>query len=595
MAKINTNTRESIYRINKWHGLNENPDGDISLKMGEAAEMRNFKITNDGHLQKRPGVNTVINFESKVDALWNGNVNGVEVTIAAAGGVLWLIDLENQTKTQIGTCGSESVSLFGYSQNVYMLDGLNYKKWTGSGEFTDVEGYRPIISVSTPPEGGGTLLEPVNKLNALRCAQFSPDGSATTFTLPETNISAVDYVKDLTTGTDLTGWTTNAAEGTVTLAAAPVKGVNTIEIGYTASQSYRSEITAMRYAETYNGTTDNRVFLYGDGTNKAIYSDIDRNGEPSAEYFPDLNVLHAGESNTPITGMIRQFSRLIVYKTDSTWSVAYSELTLADGTVTAGFYVTPVNRIIGNEAPGQICLITNYPRSLHGGGVYEWKNGSYGLTSDERQAKRISRRIEATLSSFDLTRCRVFDDEFRQEYYVCYNDKAVIHNYATDAWYLYTEFPAYSFVVVDNQLYIGTTDGRLCHVSREYMSDDGAEINAYWKSGSMDFGQEWRRKFSTMIFVTIKPESAARVTVTAMSDRKAQHMERVIAANLATFGKVNFSRFSFNTNRRSQVERAKIKVKGFALYQLVFKSNSANERSTIESVDFRLRYTGYVK
>ena len=100
--------------------------------------------------------------------------------------------------------------------------------------------------------------------------------------------------------------------------------------------------------------------------------------------------------------------------------------TLADGSLTAGFYVTPVNRNIGNEAPGQIRLITNYPLSLHGGGVYQWKNGSNGLTSDERQAKRISQRVENTLSGFTFSECVTFENEYKQDYYIVDGDSAVI-------------------------------------------------------------------------------------------------------------------------------------------------------------------------
>ena len=56
MAKITSGAEEKVYKISEWLGLNENPDGDTRLKLGEAAAMRNFKITRDGSLQKRPGL-----------------------------------------------------------------------------------------------------------------------------------------------------------------------------------------------------------------------------------------------------------------------------------------------------------------------------------------------------------------------------------------------------------------------------------------------------------------------------------------------------------------------------------------------------------
>ena len=57
---------------------------------------------------------------------------------------------------------------------------------------TAVEGYVPLVAAAAPPEGGGTLLERVNLLNGKRRVQFSPDGAATVFHLPETNIDEVN-------------------------------------------------------------------------------------------------------------------------------------------------------------------------------------------------------------------------------------------------------------------------------------------------------------------------------------------------------------------------------------------------------------------
>ena len=45
MANIPTTEQESIFQIKRWLGLNENPDGDTAINLGEAAEMRNFRIT----------------------------------------------------------------------------------------------------------------------------------------------------------------------------------------------------------------------------------------------------------------------------------------------------------------------------------------------------------------------------------------------------------------------------------------------------------------------------------------------------------------------------------------------------------------------
>jgi len=58
MARI-SGTSGSAYRISRFLGLNEAPDGDTSLKMGEAAEMRNWRVTDAGNLVRRPGTRDI--------------------------------------------------------------------------------------------------------------------------------------------------------------------------------------------------------------------------------------------------------------------------------------------------------------------------------------------------------------------------------------------------------------------------------------------------------------------------------------------------------------------------------------------------------
>ena len=43
MANITGAQNERVFQINKWLGLNQNPDGDTKLRMGEAALMRNWR------------------------------------------------------------------------------------------------------------------------------------------------------------------------------------------------------------------------------------------------------------------------------------------------------------------------------------------------------------------------------------------------------------------------------------------------------------------------------------------------------------------------------------------------------------------------
>ena len=124
----------------------------------------------------------------------------------------------------------------------------------------------------------------MNRLTGLRRVRFSPDGEAKDFFLPEKEIDSVTAVE----GTDVQ-YTADTAAGKVTFNTAPAKGTNTVTITYKKGDGARGDVTGMHFSELYNGSNDTRVFLYGDGTNRTIYSGINGDtGLASADYFPDL-------------------------------------------------------------------------------------------------------------------------------------------------------------------------------------------------------------------------------------------------------------------------------------------------------------------
>lgn len=604
MATISGSSQEKIFSLKAFLGLHQNPDGDTKLKFGEAAAMRNFRITRDGNLQKRPGTRTLATLDETepVRGLWNGYVNGEEVFLAACAGKLWKLtpDEELFSAAELGEINTDSdVHMFGFSNIVYIINGAEYKQYDGTA-LSDVDGYRPLVAIAIPPDAGGETLEQVNKLVGTRRAWISPDGEGSSFQLPEKGLQSLDYVKDLKTGENLesAAYSYDLEAGTVTFTEVPPQTVNSYEIGWTMAQNFRSQVSAMRYSELYSGTQDTRVFLYGDGSNKAIYSGLDYDGKPRADYFPDLNEVAVGDANTPITSLIRHYSTLVCYKTSSAWAIQYGLVTMADGLQTEAFYVTPINRSIGNAALGQVRLVLNAPYTLHGNDLYEWRNtASYSsnLSVDERQAKRISDRIYSTLNGFDLSKCFCWDDNDSQEFYICCDGKALVYNYAADAWYSYENFPVACMANRHGELYIGSPDGKIKHLNYMYKSDDDEAIDAYWESGSMSFNQDYMRKYSAMLWVGIKPESAGEVEVTVQTDRKSAYSEKVISSSLATFREANFARWSFRVNRKPFMTRMKIKAKKFVFYKLIFKTNTPDTTVTLLAADIKVRYTGMAK
>jgi len=597
-----------------------------------------------------------------VQGLWYGNVNGTKVGLAASGNIMWLYYRDGMLEQpeMLGEIDTTNrVSFFPYSNIVYILNGVDYYQYDGA-DFRRVIGYRPLIAMSRTPTGdSSSLLEEVNKLNGYRRVWFSPTGTDNVFYLPEQDLVSIDYVKfnadgsymspelytfdryagtvtfggsetfdgdgvtteftltnpnitaiTATVGGDETSVTltdnkavfssapADEAEIIITETICPASGTNTIEIGYQAVSTYRQDVCRMTNAELFLGAQDNAVILYGNGTNKAVYSGIDYWGQPRADYFPDLNEMAIADTNTPITGMIRHYSQLICYKTNSVYTIHYGLITTATGDQEYAFYVTPVNREIGNAALGQVRLVLNSPFALYGNDLYEWKSNSRysaNLSSDERNAIRISDRIYATLASFEASDCYCYDDNPSQEYYICYGNEALVYNYPADAWYYYTGLNIHSMCNTDDMLLFGTDDGRICQLSENYLNDDGAEIDCVWESGSLDFGKNYVRKFMSEIWISMKPQAHSKVTVTVQTDRKSEFTEKTIESRLASFEHMDFEDFSFSTNRKPQVKKLKIKAKKFAFLKIIFRSKDLYTSAIILSADPKIRETGYVK
>lgn len=611
MAQISTASSTTILKIKEFLGLNENPDGDTKIRVGEFSEMRNFAITRDGHLQIRPGTKTVLDLSEAWEdwaadqedpeetpvfcGAWYGVVNKAYHLLCAFGGAVFDVDLTAETATAVGACTMDDTTFFGFDEKVYLLNGHEYMSWDGTedAQFTEVEGYIPVTQTATTPGGSGTLLENVNRLNGKRRVKYSPDGKESAFYLPEKNIDEVISVD----GTEIS-YLVNKESGVISFSDIPPKGTNSIIVTYRKGNGARADVTAMRFSELYNGESDTRVFLYGDGSNKAIYSGVNGDtGLPTADYFPDLYEASVGDSNTPLTALVRHYARLLAFKRDSAWSIQYSTATLDTGATTPAFYVLPVNRQIGNDAPGQVQLLENNPLTLDGSDIYQWKSTSTSgnITDSERNANRISDRVAVTLKGFDLSKTVTFNRKRSHEYWFLYDGQAVILNYATDAWYYYTNIPFRQMLEIEEKTAGFTADGKIKLLSREYRNDDTVEIDAYAATGSMDFDRDWQLKYSPMVFVAVQPERNARITVTAQSNRRSDYPEKVVAYSFATFSHVDFNHFSFRTNRRPQVDRLKLKVKKATFYKLVFKSFSASATATVLQTDIQLRYAGNVK
>ena len=611
-----------LFTVDKFLGLNESADSSTELKMGEAAKVENFYITDSYNIQRRPGVKCKARYDGELLGIRAGNSRMGDWYLIATfyGDTIELCRISSKKKPNIirqelcDVDASYPVKFFDYGDTTYVVykDNEDQPKISGlhNGVLSDGNYYAPLWITAANPDGNGDELERLNLLCPDFRMQFSADGETVEYKIPSVAYGVRSITID---GQALSqeNYSFDNDTKTITFQTAPVKGVNNMEILCiidTYNHDYHAaflKFCAMKHYEAYNGITDTRIFFYGDDTNVCYYTDTPMDGGDSL-YLPIGNEIRFGTSPAPITGMCRHGSQLMVYQQDCTSSVVYEPITLEDGRIIAGFYVRPVSKNIGNEMDGQIQVINNYPRTLCGDSLYEWRN-SASHYRDERYAKRVSEKISKTLSGAKPMQIITCDDDANRTYYMFLNDEngtVLVNRYDLDVWTMYAGdvFKNIRYAeICENQLLFANQNTIFYFDESADFDDpaiDGGEktaIPAVWESGFMSFGANYLKKYASRIWLSLLPESNAELDVTVRTDKRDDYITKVAAHSFLDFSKMDFNRFSFITRQVPSSKRIQIKVKKFVYYKLIFRVSAPGCRATVLGYDQQVRYSSPVK
>lgn len=612
---------QKMFTVDKFLGLNEAADGFSELKMGAASRMVNFTVTDAGNITVRPGFSRIPFFADteKILTMWAGYIRNdqyiVVADLVAGADRLTVLRVEGTLFTPIfvetgllGLTGAagEVVKIFPFGDRVYVMSPAAYLSIrivdTGA-QITTETPYVPTVITGGDPKGGGTQLDSINLLNSRRRILYSCDGETTNYILPEEATAVVSAATD----TGELEFTFDARSHTITFTSPPEEGVSNLSVIYDtdaeAAAAARKQVTDMPYWEAYNGATDTRLFFYGDGSNVTLYTGITDSGKADPLYVPAMNEITVDFSGSPITGMIRHYNKLLVYKPDGAHAITYEPVTLPGGDVIAGFYLRTVNKTIGCDTPGQVQLVNNNPRTISSKSLYEWRISSHSV-GDERYAKRISDPVARSIAAADPAKIVTCDDNSTHTNYIFLGDSngtILAHRYNLDVWCLYRTPLAVGVkqaTICENTLVFRTDYGIFfLDPAARFDSDGNTEhaIPAVWESGYMDFGENYRRKFTSLLWFSVKPESYSAFTITAASDRKSKYADKSIRSELFDYGKINYAKWSYDASSAIRTRRIKLKVKKAIFYKLIIEVTEPGAKATILGFDQLVRFTSLVK
>lgn len=608
---------QKMYTVDKFLGLNEAADGYSELKLGQASRMINFTVTDGGNLTVRPGFSGIPVFADtdKLLDVWAGYIRNDEYLIVTdlSGDAdrITVLQKKNSETTilfrdtgHLQLTGAENavIKTFPFGDRVYIMGpcGCVSLQMNASGvRLTDEQPYVPLVITGAAPLGGGTKLENANLLTSLRRICYSCDGQSTDYVLPSEAVAVLSAVTD-EGEQDIVF---NSQNHTITFTTPPAEGVHNLTVTYDSGQDHSAQVTNMPRWEAYNGATDTRLFFYGDGSHITLYTGVDENGKPTPLYVPAMNEIAVDFSGSPITGMIRHYNKLMVFKPDGASTITYEPVTLPGGEVIAGFYLRTVNKAVGHDSFAQVQLVNNYPRTVSAKALYEWRVSS-SYYNDERYAKRISDPVAGSLASADPARVVSCDDTATHTYYLFLNDDRgtiLVNRYNLDVWTTYRSPLATgvkSAFICDDCLHFRTDDAIYWLDPSARYDTDGKNIHsipAVWESGYMAFGEDYRRKFTSLLWFAIKPESYSAVTITAASDRKSTYAEKTIRSELFDYGKISYAKWGYDASSAIRTRRIKLKVKKAIFYKLIIKVTEPGAKATVLGFDQLIRFTSLVK
>ena len=605
MAQFNVPSESQKYSavVETFRGvdLNNSPSNVDKSRSPAAPNMIRDQV---GKVRKRMG------YETKVTAPGGAAINGVhhlmKETLVHAGAKLYRLSDTGGTwsLTEIGDMANARSRSFVFDQKLYLLDGTTYQVYDGETLAAVADSATvPTIIISRRPTGGGQSYQGLNLLGRKWTESFLGTADATVYQLTTKDL-AEDAVtarvlnadgvwEDKTEGTD---FTVDRAAGTVTFSTAPgvspVTGQDNVQI--TAAKvrdGYLDTINRCTIAAVYGvgGSTD-RVFLSGNGDKPGVdwYSNFE---DPA--FFPDTNYTKLVRDGARVTGYTVLSNTLAAFidgASDGRNVVVRSGVLDENGD--AVFRVS--NTMIGQDAvaPDTFCRTDKEPLFLTNRGVYAIT--AEELTGEKYSQERsyyIASAIGAAQGRENACAC-TYGDFYALAldgtiYLLDLQQKTYERNSPYSSFqyecYYWPDIPARVLFLDGDALCFGTEDGKLCrfHTNVDDVTsynDDGAAIDAYWETSDFD-GKIF---FHVKTFTGLAVRLAAAVNTGVVVYAQVRGMWKQVFASGAKaryfdWSYIDFSKFTFSSDRTPRTLYGKIKLKKADKVRFRLQNNVLNE------------------
>lgn len=519
---------------------------------------------------KRTGYRRIAAFDAEIFGLHRLDGH----TLCHAGNILWRMG-EDEEPVQLYTDMNEEKSVsFLMGGKLWLLDGKTYLVYDGETvqPVRDIA-YVPTTTIGCAPAGGGTSLEAVNLLTPKRINTFVGDGESTKFQLDCQDID-LDSAECVEFEID----SVNPITGVVTFKQPPpdAGGLANVIISFSKTTEHPS-IDKCRICGLYGGKNDTRVFVSG---NPEEPNCDWQSGLYDPTYFPDTGYTRIGSDASAIMGYARQYDTQVVLKSDGQDAKQYLRTFELDENDRPSY---PLRQ--GAEAAGAVSRYAIHV--LEGTPLYLSQQGVMGVfgtnVTEYRTIAGISQRIDPRLSSEQLQTAVAC--VWKGSYYLavgghCYIADSRQTENSIPEWYYWDNIPAVCFLAdsVDERLWFGTADGRVCAFCREtdgdaYL-DDGSPVYARWATpfSTLDV---WNR---TKTILSCRPLLMPYGYSGADIWYRTEHSFVCVCKSHFSqfdFAHIDFSRFSFYSAAAAVPIPVRRRIRRAYLFQMIARNDNA--------------------
>lgn len=523
------------------------------VTLTRSPDLQNLVCDRNDFLVKRTGWKTVERYDAPVYGVFPAPDGGG--AFVHAGVNLYFRPASGAQSLLCSSMNGAFSQAFTMNGVLYLLDGACFRAvrrnggaWTA--ERVQDSAYVPTTTVSASPAGGGTSLEAVNLLTGRRINTFIGDGKSTEFRLDAAGLDRIPLTAAVN-GAEVAIASVDYDKGRVALASAPPDGQGHDNVSIAFSKTVpgaAAKINRCRIAGLYGGKNDTRVFLAGNPDEP--HCDW-QSGLYDPSYFPDTGYARMGTEASAIAGYLKQYESQIIVKTggaQEATSFARTFVMTDDGA--SYFSLRQGAHGEGAVAPRSFAMLGDLPLFLSAQGVM----GVYGTAVAEQNTIRpISEAVCPRLireTALEKACAAVFEGR----YYLALNGNVYIaDSHLTEedgfpAWFFWANVPAQCLAVLDDRLWFGTADGRLCRFSlpdeADAYTDDGAAIDAYWCTPTLSLSDWSRNKTIRDVIPTLMPYARSSAEL-CFTDEGGETQRLSRSLDLFSFGNWDFGRVSF--------------------------------------------------